>query len=121
MDERRVWTYRPANGVADAHDTRRYAPSEQRNLGRSCGTTVVCRIEGRHGNKGNGRSLARRVSGRPERPSLASEFLEVAVRVGHKTSDRARGQVFLRVSSTCSASAATMGDPDSPPGETPVS
>jgi hypothetical protein len=34
--------------------------------------------------------------------------------------DRARDQVLLRVRSTCSASAATMGDPDCPLDETPI-
>src|SRR6266511_1343430 len=40
--------------------------------------------------------------------------------VGHKNLDRTRDQVFPRVRSTCSASAVTVGDPDCPPGETPV-
>jgi hypothetical protein len=40
---------------------------------------------------------------------------------GTNTSDRARDQVFLRVRSTCSASAATIADPDCPMGKTPVS
>ena len=39
---------------------------------------------------------------------------------GTRTSDRARDQVSPRVGSTCSASAVTVGDPDRPPGETPV-
>lgn len=41
--------------------------------------------------------------------------------IGHKNLDnRARDQVYVRVRSTGSASAATTGDPDCPSGETPV-
>jgi hypothetical protein len=40
--------------------------------------------------------------------------------VGHENSDQARDQVFLRVHSTCSASAATTGNPGCPTDQTPV-
>lgn len=40
---------------------------------------------------------------------------------GTETSDWARDQVLLRVRSTCSTSAATMGRSNRPPGKTPVS
>jgi hypothetical protein len=40
---------------------------------------------------------------------------------GTETSDRSRDQVFLRVRLTCSASAATTGNPGCPTSETPVS
>jgi hypothetical protein len=36
-------------------------------------------------------------------------FLNIVLPVGHENSDQARDQVFLRVHSTCSASAATAG------------
>ncbi len=53
--------------------------------------------------------------------SIGSAVGDVTTLKGTETSDWARDQVFLRVHSTCSASAATMRAPDRPPGETPVS
>ncbi len=100
--------------------------SPEASSGRPTGTREVrervgfCRSPGgRAGRWPRPRETAReRRSGRPRRAVLdQSSPLDG---VGHKNLDRTRDQVFPRVRSTCSASAVTVGDPDCPPGETPV-